>query len=293
MIDTVPGVLILDRTSDWDHHRTVLTLAGTQQAMEEAAVCLAAEAMRSIDLNNHRGVHPRIGALDVLPFVPLGASTMDDCVALAHRTGQRIYEELALPVYFYGAAAKRPERKALENVRRGQFEGLLEEAIHDRAKAPDLGGPALHPTAGAVAVGARKILIAYNINLRTNRLDVAKAIARQVRASSGGLPEVKALGLPLESRGLVQVSINLTDFEKTPLDVVYRTVERLAASHGVEIEESELIGLVPQKALEMASAHSVKLTGFNASDVLEERIRSRAFRTVKLPGPFLAGEKLC
>ena len=283
---------MLDRTSDWDHHRTVLTLAGSRQGLEEAAMRLAAQAMRSIDLNKHCGVHPRLGALDVLPFVPLGGSTMEECVALAHRVGQRIYEELGLPVYFYGRAAKRPGREALENVRRGQFEGLREAAMHDEAKRPDLGGPALHPTAGAVAVGARKILIAYNINLRSDRLEVAKAIAREIRASGGGLPAVKALGLPLASRGLVQVSMNLTDFETTPIHVVHQTVKRLAASYGVEIEESELIGLVPRKALEIGSAHLIKPTGFRVNDVLEERIRSRSFRTIELPRTFLAGEKL-
>ncbi len=191
----VPGVLVLDRTSDWDHHRSVITFAGRGESVVEAAVRAAGQAARSIDLNRHRGVHPRVGALDVLPFVPLGSATLEDCAALAHLAGQHITQELGIPVYFYGAAARRPERVALENVRRSQFEGLRDAAPRDPAKAPDLGGPALHPTAGAVIVGARRILIAFNINLNTTNLEVARSIARRIRASSGGFACRQSLGL--------------------------------------------------------------------------------------------------
>jgi glutamate formiminotransferase len=292
-IASVQGVRVLDRTSDWDHHRSVITFVGRREVMVEAAVRAAAQAASSIDLTKHRGIHPRVGALDVLPFVPLRSSTLEDCVALAHLAGKRIAHELGIPVYFYGAAATRPDRVALENVRRGQFEGLREAALTDSAKAPDLGGPLLHPSAGAVIVGARKILIAYNINLKTTNLDLARQIARRIRASSGGFPYVKALGLPLLSRNLVQVSMNLMDFEQTPLHVVFEQVSRLAAAQGVEIEGSELIGLLPKSAMESAFAHSMKLSNFSSRSVIEDQIGPAIFNIVDLPGPFLAEEKSC
>ena len=240
--------------------------------MLDAAVRAAAKAAELIDLNQHRGAHPRLGALDVLPFVPLGETTMEDCIRLAHRAGHRIWNELRIPVYFYQAAALRPDRVQLEDVRRGQFEGLLDCAFRDPVKAPDIGGPALHPTAGAVVVGARKFLIAYNINLKTADLAIAKSIAARIRSSGGGLPAVKALGLPLSSRGLVQVSMNLTDFEQTPVHAVYAEVHRLAATFDVEIAESELIGLMPRQALEMAFAHLLKLRDFDSQRVVENRL---------------------
>jgi glutamate formiminotransferase len=271
-ISGVPGAFVLDRTSDSDHNRTVITFAGNGSAVLEAAVRAAGKAAELIDLNVQRGIHPRLGALDVLPFVPLAGSSMEDCIELAHQAGQRIWSELGIPIYFYQAAATRPERVNLEDVRRGQFEGLRDAALIDVTKAPDLGGPALHPTAGAVIVGARKILVAFNINLKTNDLNIAKAIANSVRGRNGGFPGVKALGLPLLSRGLVQVSMNITDFEKTPMDVIYAEVERLAAAHGVSVAESELIGLMPRKAVEMAFADRLKLSGFNSQFVLENRI---------------------
>lgn len=259
-IASIPGAAILDRTSDHDHHRSVITFAADPESVVEAAVRAAAEAVMRIDLTTHTGVHPRLGALDVLPFVPLSGATLADCVELAHRAGERIWNELRVPVFFYEAAARRPELCRLEEVRRGKH-------------APDLGGPALHPTAGAAIVGARKILIAYNINLNTTDLRVAKDIARAIRTSSGGLPCVKALGLPLASRGLVQVSMNLTDFEQTSIHTVFELVTRLAAAHGVEVAESELIGLVPRKALEAAFAHFLKLPLFDSSNVIENRLR--------------------
>jgi glutamate formiminotransferase len=268
----VPGTLVLHRTSDTDHNRTVITFVARSETVVEAALRLTAEAAKLIDLNHHYGVHPRLGALDILPFVPLCGATLEQCVALAHEAGARIWNELGIPVYFYEAAALRADRVRLENVRRGQFEGLSAAALVDESKRPDIGGPPLHPTAGAVIVGARKILIAYNINLKSTNLDFAKSIARRIRASSGGFPAVKALGLPLASRGLVQVSINFTDFEQTPVHVVYSEVCRLAAEHGVEVEESELIGLMPRKALEQVTAGMLKISHFDSQRVIENQI---------------------
>jgi glutamate formiminotransferase len=274
-IAAVPGSYVLHRTSDPDHHRSVITFAGEAEAVLEAAVRAAARAAELIDLNHHRGVHPRLGALDVLPFVPLGATSLADCVALAHRAGERIWRELHIPVYFYQAAALRPACVPLENVRQGEFEGLRRAVLIDETKAPDLGGPGLHSTAGAVIVGARPILIAYNINLETANLAIAKSIARAIRASSGGLPCVKALGLPLTSRGQVQVSMNLTDFNVTPPHVVFAEVSRLAAAAGVAVAASELIGLIPRKAVEMAFAHALKLPDFRSESVIENCLAQR------------------
>lgn len=273
-ISSVPGSFVLHRTSDPDHNRSVITFAGGSEAVLESAVRAAAKAAELIDLNDHLGVHPRLGALDVLPFVPLGEATLQECVTVARRAGNRIWKELGIPVYLYDAAAARPDRVKLEDVRRGEFEGLREAVLVDESKRPDIGGPSLHPTAGAVIVGARKILIAYNINLRTAELEIAKSIAKRIRANSGGLPGVKALGLPLLSRGLVQVSTNITDFEETPVHVVYSEVVRLAAAQGVEIEESELVGLMPRKAIEIAAAGLLKLSHFDSQRVIENRIEA-------------------
>ncbi len=273
-ISSVPGSHVLHCTSDADHHRSVITFAGEAEAVLESAVRAAARALELIDLNKHRGVHPRLGALDVLPFVPLGDTSMADCVALAHRAGGRIWRELHIPVYYYQAAALRPDRMLLEKVRQGEFEGLRESVLVDETKGPDVGGPALHPTAGAIIVGARPILIAYNINLQTADLQIAKSIARAIRTSSGGLPCVKALGLALESRGQVQVSMNLTDFNVTPPHVVFAEVSRLAANAGVAVAESELIGLIPRKAVETGFAHALKLPGFRSDRVIENCLDS-------------------
>jgi glutamate formiminotransferase len=275
VIAQVSGSVILDRTSDADHNRSVITFAGDGEAVVESAVRAAELAAKLIDLNRHSGVHPRLGALDVLPFVPLEGATLERCVELAHRAGQRIWEELGIPVYFYQAAAKRPDRIQLEQVRRGEFEGVRAALVTDESRRPDLGGPALHPTAGAVIVGARKILIAYNIDLATPDLEVAKEIAKRIRASNGGLPGVKALGLALTSRGQVQVSMNLTDFEQTPVHVVYDEVSRLAKMRGVEIARSELIGLLPRKAVDLAFGHYLKLPDFKRRDIIEHRIEDR------------------
>ncbi len=272
-IASVAGTKVLHHTSDTDHNRSVITFAGEAEAVLESAVRATARAAELIDLNQHRGVHPRLGALDVLPFVPLGDTKLSDCVDLAHRAGERIWRELKIPVYFYQAAALRPDRILLEKVRQGEFEGLREAVLVDETKSPDLGGPGLHPTAGAVIVGARPILIAYNINLQTSDLQLAKSIARAIRSSNGGLPCVKALGLPLESRGQVQVSMNLTDFNITPPHVVFAEVSRLAAAAGVTVAESELIGLLPRKAVEMGFASALKLSEFQSSCVIENTLQ--------------------
>jgi glutamate formiminotransferase len=266
--ESIPGAFLLDRTSDRDHNRTVLTIAGTPSAVEETAIRLVGEAAARIDLREHRGVHPRMGACDVLPFVPLDGSTIEECVAVAHRVGGEIWKRYGVPVYFYEAAALQPARRKLEDVRRGGFE--------NPQLFPDVGRE-LHPSAGATIIGARKFLVAYNINLKTSDTAVAKKIAGKVRASSGGLPCVKALGLELKSRGQAQVSLNLTDFEVTPVDAAYRAVEREALALGVEIAGSELIGLIPRRALPMID---VKWENVDASKVLENRLAAEVTRIV-------------
>jgi glutamate formiminotransferase/glutamate formiminotransferase/formiminotetrahydrofolate cyclodeaminase len=275
-IASADGAIVLHRTSDPDHNRSVITFAGPPEAVLEGAVRAAAAAAKLIDLRTHKGVHPRLGALDVLPFVPVRGATLDDCIALAHRAGERIWRELSIPVYLYEAAARQPARQRLENVRRGEFEQIREAALADESRQPDIGGPGLHPTAGAVIVGARRFLIAFNINLQTSDLQIAKDIARAIRTSSGGLPAVKALGLPLPSRNLVQVSMNLTDFQQTGLYAVYSEVERHAAQHGIGIAGSELIGLMPREAIEQAAASFLKLESFDSQRIVENRIESIA-----------------
>lgn len=260
------GVRVLRAERDTDHNRSVITFAGPPDAVAEGALRGIGAAVERIDLRRHQGVHPRMGAADVVPFVPLAGATLADCVAIAHRTGEAVWKRFHVPVYFYEAAARAPERRMLESCRRGGFE--------NPHVPPDVGGPALHPSAGACIIGARKILIAFNINLGTGDVAIARAIARKIRASSGGMPFLKALGLPLAARGLAQVSMNLTDFEQTPLHVVYDAVAREAALYGVEIAGSEIIGLIPQKALEDAAAHFLKCENFETGLVLENRLRS-------------------
>lgn len=258
------GVLILKSEMDPDHHRSVITFAGEAHAVVEGAFRGIEAARAVIDLTRHSGVHPRIGAADVVPFIPIEGVTIEDCVRLAHTLGARVWGELGIPVYFYEAAATLPERVGLENVRRGGFESPR--------MMPDLGSLPLHPKAGACIIGARKFLIAFNMNLTTADVGVAKEIARRVRTSSGGLPCVKALGLPLASRNQAQVSMNLTDFERTPLHSVFERVQAEAALLGTEIAGSEIIGLVPRKALEMAAAHFLRVEGFHAAQVFENRL---------------------
>jgi len=266
------GVLVLRAEMDRDHNRSVITFAGSPDAVFQAALRAIEKAAELIDVSAHSGVHPRIGATDVVPFVPIEGVTLEDCAEMAHRAGDEVWRLLGIPVYFYEAAALRPERRNLEHIRRGNFEAAVREANIDPARAPDIGGPALHPTAGAVVIGARKLLVAWNINLRTTDLGIAQAIARKVRAANGGFPCVKALGLPLESRGLTQVSMNLTDFEVTPPHVVFEAVRAEARAAGVEIEGTEIIGLIPAKALTSAGAFFMSITDFEPGRVLENRL---------------------
>ena len=270
----VPGVFLLGRESDTDHNRSVITLAGEPEAIREAAVRGVGKAAELIDLTKQTGVHPRLGAADVVPFIPIEGVTIEDCVALAIGAGQEIWERYRVPVYFYEAAAQRPERVNLENIRRGQFEGLREEVPRNPDRAPDIGEARLHPTAGATVVGARKFLIAYNVNLNTPDIDIAKRIAKTIRFSSGGMPCVKAMGLDLSTRKLAQVSMNLTDFETTPIHQAFEAVKREAQRHGVGIVGSEIVGLVPRRAMEVTAEFYLQLENFSPAQVLENRLEA-------------------
>jgi glutamate formiminotransferase/formiminotetrahydrofolate cyclodeaminase len=272
-VTSVPGVMLLHTHSDADHHRSVLTFAGEPEAVLEAAFLSARKAVELIDLNEHRGEHPRIGAIDVIPFIPLEGTSMSECVNLARRAGERIARELEVPVYLYEKAAERPECKNLAHIRRGQFEGLRREILIDPERHPDFGEPRLHPTAGAVAVGARRVLVAFNINLATDDLDVAKKIAAAVRGRDGGLRYVKALAFSLHGRRQTQVSMNLVDVEKTPIFRAYEMVEREAERYGVNICGSEIVGLVPQAALNDCSARYLRFESFHSDLVLETRLQ--------------------
>lgn len=269
---SVAGVALLDRQMDPDHNRSVLTMAGEPDRVAEAAVRAAAKAVERIDLNRHRGVHPRIGAADVIPFVPLEGSSIEECAELAVRTGERLWNELGVPVYLYEAAARRADRVNLANIRRGQFEALRREAPVNPERAPDIGGPALHPTAGATAAGARKFLIAFNINLGTPDAEIARRVARAIRESGGGLSHVKAMGVFLASRNLAQVTMNLTDFERTPMHAVFQAVSREAARYGVSVAGSEVVGLIPRKALEMSAGFDLRLENPASGCVIESRL---------------------
>jgi glutamate formiminotransferase len=271
-LSSIPGAWVLDRSSDADHHRSVVTLAGEPEAVAEAAIRGVGKAGELIDMTRHSGAHPRIGATDVLPFIPLEGVSTEECVALAHRVGHEIWERYRIPVYFYEAAATKPERVHLEDVRRGQFEGLREAAPGDPGRFPDVGEPRLHATAGATAVGVRKILIAFNIQLNTCDAAIAKSIAKSIRFSSGGLPHVKAMGVNLISRGIAQVSINLTDFEQTPLHRVFEMARREAERHGCKVVGTEVIGLLPRKAIEASAAYYLQLEDFSAARILENRL---------------------
>jgi glutamate formiminotransferase / formiminotetrahydrofolate cyclodeaminase len=272
----VPDVWVIDRTSDADHNRSVITLVGKPETVAEAAIRAAGKAAELIDLTQHSGVHPRIGATDVIPFIPLEGISMDECVALARHVGQELWKRYRIPVYFYEAAATRPERANLENIRKGQFEGLREVALRDLDRSPDVGEPRLHPTAGATAVGARKLLIAYNIYLDTNDVSIAREIARAIRFSGGGLRHVKAIGVEIKSRGLAQVSMNLTDFEQTPLYRVFEMVKREAQHRGCAVVGSEIIGLIPRKAIELWGEYDLQLENFSPATILENRIATVA-----------------
>ncbi|SRR5579875_132071 len=268
----ISGVLLLAHESDADHNRSVVTIAGEPDIVVEAAVRGVGKAVELIDLTKQVGVHPRIGAADVVPFIPLEGVTLQDCVALAKLAGNEIWRRYHVPVYFYEAAAQRPDRVNLENIRRGQFEALRQEIATNPDRAPDVGDRAVHPTAGATVVGARKFLIAYNILLNTRDVEIARKVAKAVRFSSGGLRYVKAMGVFLAARNLAQVSMNLTDFEQTPLHRVFEMVQREAARYGASIVGSEIVGLIPRRALDMAAEHFLQFENFTTAHVLEKRL---------------------
>jgi glutamate formiminotransferase len=266
-----PNVFLLDVQSDPDHHRSVFTFVGEPEAVAEAVFRLFEAALPRIDLRRHRGEHPRMGAVDVVPFVPVRGVAMADCVELAKKVGEEIWRRFRVPVYLYGEAATRPERADLSEIRKGEFEGFFAK-IKDPKWHPDFGEPEVHPTAGVTAVGAREFLIAFNVNLGTSDLRVAKEIAKAVRFSSGGLRYVKALGMELKERGIVQVSMNLTNFRKTPLPRVLELVRREAARFGVPVVGTEIVGLIPEEALVQVAEYYLQLEKFSLGQVLERRI---------------------
>src|ERR1700684_1642695 len=281
----VPGVYLLDRESDSDHNRSVVTLAGEPEAVAEAALRGVGKAAELIDLTKHSGAHPRMGATDVVPFIPVDGVSIEDCVALAKKVGREIWQRYRIPVYFYEAAAQRPERTNLENIRKGQFEGLLADVPKNPDRAPDIGNAALHPTAGATVVGARKFLVAYNINLNTSDLEIAKKIGKNIRFSNGGLRYVKAMGVDLRARNLAQVSINMTDFEQTPLHRVFEMVKREAERYGVSIVGSEIVGLIPKRAIEITADFYLQLENFSPAQVFENRIAASLSGVAPAEGP--------
>jgi len=282
-IASTPGAHVLDVSSDPSHHRTVITFVASPEAAANAAFSAMRVARDRIDLTTHRGEHPRIGATDVVPFIPLEGATMDDCIALARELGERAYRELGIPVYLYERAATSPARENLADVRRGEFEGLRDDVTTNAARRPDFGAAALHPTAGATAIGARPFLVAYNIYLGSAKnLPVAKEVAKAIRGSSGGLRYVKGLGLEVD--GQAQVSMNLVDTEKTPLHRVFEIVKNEAAAHGVSPTWSEIVGLVPERVLLEAGARHVQLRGFSKAMLLEEKVRGVASGGESLEG---------
>jgi glutamate formiminotransferase / 5-formyltetrahydrofolate cyclo-ligase len=270
----VPGLSVLDVQSDASHHRSVFTLAGDADAMKAGIPKLFESALAAIDLRTHQGEHPRLGAVDVVPFIPIEGVTMAACVELAKAVAADVAARFSLPVYLYEDASSNPARKNLEDIRRGEFEGLAAKMTQP-AWVPDYGPATPHQTAGATVIGARMPLIAYNINLATNRLDVARKIASAIRMSSGGLRYVKAMGIALEDRGIVQVSMNLTNYEKTPIFRVFDLVKREAARYGVAILDSEIVGLVPAGALMQTAEYFLQLEGFSSGQVLENKLSSR------------------
>jgi glutamate formiminotransferase len=276
-VATTPGVRLLDRSSDRDHHRTVLTIAGGAPALFNAVLAMMEAAVRLVDVRRHRGVHPRVGAVDVVPFVPLGDATMEDCAALAREVAAEAARRLSLPVYLYEEAAVQPGRRRLEQLRRGQFEGLATK-MQDPGWRPDFGPLLPHATAGASVIGARGLLIAYNINLATDRLELAKQVATVIRESNGGLPHVKAMGVPLAERGIVQVSMNLTDHRVTPLSKVFARVCEEVEARGARVLESEIVGLVPAAALADTTFEALRLPPSTAEKVLETRLEAAGYR---------------
>src|SRR5215813_6672942 len=266
----IPGVYLLDREMDADHNRSVITLLGDRENIAEAVIRGVGKAAELIDLTHHQGAHPRMGAADVVPFIPIEGVTIEDCVAIAKHVGEQIYQRHQIPVYLYEAAETSPERQNLENIRRGQFEGIRAEIATNPARKPDFGELKVHPTAGATVVGARKFLIAYNVFLNTPDVEIAKKIAKAVRFSNGGLRFVKGAGFLV--RGLAQVSMNLTDFEQTPVHRVFELVKSEAARYGVMPLSSEIVGLIPKKALESAAEWFLQVENFDTSLILENRL---------------------
>lgn len=273
MARAVDGVRVLDVEMDATHNRAVITFVGEPEKVKVAAFACASKAVELIDLNQHEGEHPRVGAVDVIPFVPISEVTMSDCVELARSLGEEISTQLNVPVYLYEAAATRPERRNLAKVRKGQFEGLREEIRTNPERAPDFGPSELHPTAGAVVIGAREPLIAYNINLGTGDLSIAKSIAKAVREKDGGLKHVKALGFETDRENVVQVSMNLVNFRETPVHVVFDAVRSHADGYGVPIVGSEVVGLIPEDALVDSAEHYLKIEDFSRSQILEYKLR--------------------
>lgn len=274
IVDAIAGsgpVKVLDCSSDQDHNRSVVTFVGDPAAVARAALAGTARAADLIDMEKHRGDHPRLGAMDVIPFIPISEVTMADCVALAHQVGQAIANDLGIPVYLYEHAAVRPERRNLADIRRGQYEALKTEIARPE-RHPDYGLPRLHPTAGATVVGAREPLIAFNVNLGTADLEIARRIARAVRGSSGGLVNVKAIGVMLAEKGLAQVSMNLTNYRVTPIHRALEMIRTEAARYGVDMVASEIVGLVPMEALVDAASFYLRLDGFSSRQVLENRL---------------------
>jgi glutamate formiminotransferase / 5-formyltetrahydrofolate cyclo-ligase len=271
-IRRTPGVRVLDFSSDASHNRSVITMVGDAPALKGATLALFDAAVASIDLRTHRGEHPRVGAVDVVPFVPIEGATMADCIILAREVGAAVAERFGVPVFLYEEASDNPLRKNLEDIRRGEFEGLAAKMAVPQW-VPDFGPAAPHESAGASVIGARMPLIAYNINLNTDRLDVARKIAAAIRHSSGGLRYVKAMGVRLEDRNLAQVSINLTNYQKTPMHRVFDMVAREAARYGVTVLESEIVGLVPSAALIAAGEHHLQLERFSEEQILENKLR--------------------
>jgi glutamate formiminotransferase len=267
-----PGARLLDVQSDSSHHRSVFTLAGDREPLKSAVLRLYELAIAEIDMRQHTGEHPRLGAVDVCPFIPIEGATMKDCVELAREVGAEVAQRFEVPVYLYEEAATAPGRRNLEDIRRGEFEGMTAK-MQQAEWQPDFGPRQPHPSAGATVIGARMPLIAYNINLSTDRLDVARKIAAGIRMSSGGFRFVKAMGIELKDRGIVQVSMNLTNYEKTPIFRVFEVVKREAARYGVNVLESEIVGLVPAAALMQTAEYYLQLEGFSAQQVLENKLR--------------------
>ncbi len=264
------GVHLLDCEMDADHNRSVVTLVGAREPLLAAVLGGIGKATELIDLNVQRGAHPRLGATDVVPFIPIEGATLEDCVQMARELGQQVWQRYQIPVYFYEAAATRPERVNLENIRRGQFEAIREEIATVESRRPDVGEPRCHPTAGAVVIGARKFLVAYNVYLQTKDVEIARKVAKAVRFSSGGFRAVKGMGV--EVRGQAQVSMNLTDTDLTPIARVFEFVKREAARYGVAVQSSEIVGLVPKRAIENAAEWFLQVENFDASLILENRL---------------------